>query len=589
MRFKGGISGIIVILLTIWFSILSYENIQKVTSSDKECLCAYDGFGYYMYLPHLFQNGNLLMTHEWANEIQSEYCPGAPVYQLEQRDYDNPIDIYHMGLSIVFLPSYTIADIIASIGGYGRNGFSTPYKYAYHLNGLLFIFLGLLYLRKLLLLFSKDQYVALALILVYLGTNATFTFSRQYDLPHLFLFSLNAIWIFHFFRFFQNDTRKNLIYAAIIFGLTTCVRPTQVILGLLPLILILRKEKNLLSTIRTLLAFPVFAFIWNIPQIIYWYTVGGSLFIPNLHTEKIVLTDPNLIDFLFSYRKGWLVYSPAFLLLIPGFFYLFKKNRTLFWGSITASFAYIYVMSSWECWWYASSFGSRVMTDIYPLLAVPLLFLIKETVKIRFKIGLALIGVIVIALNLFQSHQLELGLISGDRMTKEHYWYIFGKTSISEYHTDYLLLSRADLDWPERLASKDYKEYTIIKDTILDIDISKSTIPGEYLDIYKFELYDKIQTYESQLEVILEAKTTDNTKSSFLRMEAYGKSNYMWNTFDISKDLTKNDSLELLTYRFNLDWIRHKNDGLQIYVHNPEDVEVELERMVIIARSLLRD
>ena len=589
MRFKGGISGIIVILLTIWFSILSCENIQKVTSSDKECLCAYDGFGYYMYLPHLFQNGNLLMTHEWANEIQSEYCPGAPVYQLEQRDYDNPIDIYHMGLSIVFLPSYTIADIIASIWGYEQNGFSTPYKYAYHLNGLLFIFLGLLYLRKLLLLFSKDQYVALALILVYLGTNATFTFSRQYDLPHLFLFSLNAIWIFHFFRFFQNDTRKNLIYAAIIFGLTTCVRPTQVILGLLPFILILRKEKNLLSTIRTLLAFPVFAFIWNIPQIIYWYTVGGSLFIPNLHTEKIVLTDPNLIDFLFSYRKGWLVYSPAFLLLIPGFFYLFKKNRTLFWGSITASFAYIYVMSSWECWWYASSFGSRVMTDIYPLLAVPLLFLIKETVKLRLKIGLALIGVIVIALNLFQSHQVELGLISGDRMTKEHYWYIFGKTSISEYHADYLLLSRGDLDWPERLASKDYKEYTIIKDTILDIDISKSTIPGEYLDIYKFELYDKIQTYESQLEVILEAKTTDNTKSSFLRMEAYGKSNYMWNTFDISKDLTKNDSLELLTYRFNLDWIRHKNDGLQIYVHNPEEVEVQLERMVIIARSLLRD
>jgi hypothetical protein len=589
MRFKGGISGIIVILLTIWFSILSYENIQKVTSSDKECLCAYDGFGYYMYLPHLFQNGNLLMTHEWANEIQSEYCPGAPVYQLEQRNYDNPIDIYHMGLSIVFLPSYTIADIIASIGGYERNGFSTPYKYAYHLNGLLFIFLGLLYLRKLLLLFSKDQYVALALILVLLGTNATFTFSRQYDLPHLFLFSLNAIWIFHFFRFFQNDTRKNLIYAAIIFGLTTCVRPTQVILGLLPFILILRKEKNLLSTIRTLLAFPVFAFIWNIPQIIYWYTVGGSLFIPNLHTEKIVLTDPNLIDFLFSYRKGWLVYSPAFLLLIPGFFYLFIKNRTLFWGSITASFSYIYVMSSWECWWYASSFGSRVMTDIYPLLAVPLLFLIKETVKLRSKIGLALISVIVIALNLFQSHQVELGLISGDRMTKEHYWYIFGKTSISEYHTDYLLLSRADLDWPERLASTDYKEYTIIKDTILDIDISKSTIQGEYLDIYKFELYDKIQTYESQLEVILEAKTTDNTKSSFLRMEAYGKSNYMWNTFDISKDLTKNDSLELLTYRFNLDWIRHKNDGLQIYVNNPEEVEVELERMVIIARSLLRD
>jgi hypothetical protein len=72
-------------------------------------------------------------------------------------------------------------------------------------------------------------------------------------------------------------------------------------------------------------------------------------------------------------------------------------------------------------------------------------------------------------------------------------------------------------------------------------------------------------------------------------MEAYGKSNYMWNTFDISKDLTQNDSLEPLTYRFNLDWIRHKNDGLQIYVHNPEDVEVELERMVIIARSLLRD
>ena len=79
--------------------------------------------------------------------------------------------------------------VTARILNYERDGFSKPYYVFYLLNALLFIFLGLLYLRKLLNLFFDDNTTGLSILLIYLGSNTLITFGIQYDLTHLYLFA----------------------------------------------------------------------------------------------------------------------------------------------------------------------------------------------------------------------------------------------------------------------------------------------------------------------------------------------------------------------------------------------------------------
>ena len=99
------------------------------------------------------------------------------------------------------------------------------------------------------------------------------------------------------------DKKRSLILSAIFLGLTVCIRPTQVLLGIIPIILLFHKHKvKKLLAIKKLLWFPLFGLIWNLPQIYYWYSVGGEFLAPNMHTEDIVLVDPNILNFLFSYK-----------------------------------------------------------------------------------------------------------------------------------------------------------------------------------------------------------------------------------------------------------------------------------------------
>ncbi|NRA13696.1 MAG: hypothetical protein HRT57_17280, partial [Crocinitomicaceae bacterium] len=217
MKLFRSFSGKMLILLSFVFCLVAIQRLDKLISKPDRCLTVADGFGYYMYLPHLFNKGSLKMTPEWAQGIQDEHCEGYPVYQLLQRPNGGYVDIYHIGLSYIYLPSYIIGDTIARSSGYETDGFSTPYHITSILNVLLFTLLGLGYFRKLLLLHVSDKVAGWTMLLIYIGSNILITFTKQFDLPHLYLFALNSIFLFHFFKFLKTKNKRNLIYAVIIF------------------------------------------------------------------------------------------------------------------------------------------------------------------------------------------------------------------------------------------------------------------------------------------------------------------------------------------------------------------------------------
>ena len=588
MKFNK-LSSKIVLLICLIIAAQFYLKFEKVLNNSDRCICSYDGFGYYMYNPYLFSEGSLNLNSTWAKEIQNTYCDSAIVYQFHPVENGNELNIYHMGLSFVQLPAYLLADISATIFDYKRDGFSKPYHLFYLLNTLFFIFLGLFYFKKLLLLFYDEQRTSLLIVLTYLGTNLLFTFVWQYDLTHLYIFSLNAIFLFHLFSFIETNKRKNLLIAAAVLGLTVCIRPTQVLFGILPVVLFLQKFKgNRLLVLKKLLWFPLFGFMWNIPQIYYWYTIGGHFLAPNMHTEELIIIDPNLSNFLFSFKKGWLLYSPIFILLPIGFYLLFKTKRTLFWASFIFLSCYIWVMSSWECWWYASSFGSRVMIDVYPLLAIVLGTIFVNAKKTAFKVPIIVFSILCVILSLFQSYQISNAVIDTERMTKAQYWHVFGKTSTDKIDFYRLEIDRGNTDWiyTEKLYNERGMKFS--KKTILSFQKPMTALPYQDLSIDKFSLLEKVPTDETCFIVNFKAKTSDSTKSAILRMETVSKFNcYGWDMIEISKGQQQNQytDFELV---FNLRNLRHTADQMQVYIDNNENATVIIKDFRIKAISLMR-
>ncbi|MDR0801052.1 hypothetical protein [Fluviicola sp.] len=586
---QRNIRKITILLIAGAFALQFSGKIQKVASGDSTCVCAYDGYGYYMYLTQLFQYRNLGFQQQELQEVQNKYCEGTVVYQLKRQDNGNNLDIYHMGQAYLELPAYTVGHVFAKAFGYPKDGFSKPYHITYLLNALFFILLGLFFLTKILRLFFSDQLSALLLLIIYFGTNFWVTAIHSYQLQHIYLFALIGLLLYALLKLRAFPAkRKYLVIAALILGLISAVRPTHVLLGFLPLFLLRGIYPSKATYWKSLLLFPLAGLLFNLPQIIYWKILGGSWFILNMHVEEVVIVDPHLVDFLFSYKKGWLLYSPVFLLLIPGLIQVYKKQRTLFWGIFTTTTACIWIFASWECWWYAASFGSRAMVDLYPLLAVPLGFALiylgkKKIVAIATMVFL----VFTTGLSLFQSEQFARGYLHPDRMTKAQYWYIFGKLNMPYYQANRLEIDRGNLNWPDEFLETKVDFAHVEKRIFCEILQTRAAGKKSTL-IDKQAFFPALKTDETLFDIQVIYQNNDSLNPGNIYFETFSKYNvYNWQAGVLSSK-KKAGSTDTLHVRFNLPVINHQDDKMQIYVVNPSEKEIIIRSVKITAFSLIR-
>lgn len=188
-----------------------------------------------------------------------------------------------------------------------------------------------------------------------------------------------------------------------------------------------------------------FFIVW-IPQFLYWkYTTGSFLFY-SYTSERFFFNHPHFIDGLFSYRKGWLVYTPIMILALIGIPFLFIKLREFSCAITVFTILNLYIVFSWWCWWYGGSYGMRALIDFYGMLAIPSAVLFNEAKKWKKLVFVTLIGIAFLCTvqNLFNIRKYETGAIHWDSMTKEAYWFNFWhKYPQSGY---WELLQRPDYD-----------------------------------------------------------------------------------------------------------------------------------------------
>lgn len=410
-----------------------------------------DAPSYYTYLPAAIVYGDLHLNY--IDKNPSFFKDKIWYYKIE----NNQKLIKHpMGVSVMLAPFFLAGHWIAGWIGSPQDGYSMPYQNATTMGVLFYLFIGLFFLRKILLSYFSEKIVAVTLISIVLATNLLWYSTFEALMPHAVSFSLWTICIWTFFNWIKTETKKCLIYFGIAFGLIVLIRPLSAVSILFFIVYGITAKGGfsgfvalIKSNFKTVAMTKLTAIAIACLQLCYWKYATGHWLYDVYKDEHFVFNSPQILPFLFSFRKGVFIYTPVLIFSVFGLIYFFKKNKTLFYSILVLMSISIYLLSSWWAWSYGISWGIRPMIDYYAVLSIPFAAGINyfyNRSKV-FSYCVSFVIFIFVILNLFQTWQYKKGLIHYDDMSKEAYFKGFFQTKEADGWRDML----KPYDWERRI------------------------------------------------------------------------------------------------------------------------------------------
>lgn len=391
-----------------------------------------DGAGHYAYLPAVFIYHSLDFTpvFEFEKNRRSLDYRGHYFHNYE----DKLINKYSSGTALLQLPFFLLAWLISVMAGFDADGYTIFFQYGVALSAVSSVFLGLIFLFRLLQLYSvKTWVIYVTLVVGLVGTNLFYYTFYAPSMSHAYSFGLISMFLFYVSSSFKSYTKSAIWKSAFLLGLIVLVRPVNIIV-VLCIPFLASSASNFLMTvklkIRKMDFIPaIFLFLLAIsPQLIINYLQTGQVVFFSYEGEGFYFTRPEFIKFLFSYRKGWFVYTPIMLLIIPAIVILYRRSKYMFWSALLSTTIIIYVFASWWNWFYGNSFGMRPMVDFYAYFLLLIALMFNHVKHVWMKSITLIAASFAIFLNLVQSSQYLKGIIHPDAMNRDAYWYVFLKT-----------------------------------------------------------------------------------------------------------------------------------------------------------------
>jgi len=420
-------------------------------------IISYDIYGYYLYLPQTFIY-NDLSIHNPAQvlSLMEKYGSSSTFYQATLLPDGTYVMKYSMGLAILYSPFFFIAHTLAPALGYAADGYSFPYQFSLLLNGIIYSIAGFWFLRKVLLKYSSEKVTAIALLIIVAGTNIPVHMAMygQNAMSHNYLFALYCMALWFTIRWHETYKVKFIVFLGLACGLAILSRPTEIVILAIPALWSVDSWKALQEKFKTIFnhfgQIAVFGFIvlaLGFCQLLYWKLHTGHFLYYSYGSnpgEGMEFFSPFIANVLFSFRKGWFVYTPLMLLACTGFIFVYKKNRKIFWSLLVYTCVNLYLVSCWSTWWYAQSYSQRPLVPALAVMSIPLAYFLSwvSSRKLFFKTILSAVIGFIIFLNVFQIWQFHTGILSGDRMTQDYYKKIFLRTSVSDEDRKLMLLDR---------------------------------------------------------------------------------------------------------------------------------------------------
>lgn len=403
----------------VWYSYLGKgEKGQFVSDVDQ----------YYSYLPGLFIHNDL--SFSYPND-----------YWLIKDKEGHGVAKGTMGMAMMYSPSFFAGHTIAKLSDkYETNGYSKPYKKANHAGSVVYMLIAIYFLHKSLKFFFSKRIAYLTTLCIFFGTNYFFYVLAWGELPHSYLFFLYSLVIYLTILWHRDFKAYRLLLIALICGLATLIRPTEIITLLFPLLYGIHNKESLRYKLQLLgknwvyIILAALCFMIPIvPQLFYWKAITGNwVFYSYGNDESFFFSQPKLLQVLFSYRKGLLIYTPMLAFAFAGFFFMRNKVKEHMLATTLIFVISLFLISSWWCWWFGGAFGMRALIQYYVFLAFPMAAFFSKIAHTKYiKWGTIGFASFFIWLNVIQSLQYTRAIIHWDSMTKASYWTIFGKLSFS--------------------------------------------------------------------------------------------------------------------------------------------------------------
>ncbi|MBS1596009.1 MAG: hypothetical protein JST90_16985 [Bacteroidetes bacterium] len=331
-----------------------------------------DSFGYYVYLPSLFIHHDL---HDLYKTMAAKYSHTSPGRQ-PSGSYQNK---YFAGTAFMQAPFFLMAHAAAGPLHQPADGFSMVYMIAIIASCIFWGWIGLVIVSWILSSYFSDGVSAIVVLCIGLGTNLYYLIAGQPPFSHAYLFFWYAVLIYFTIKYHSSLRPGLILIIGFCCGMIIATRANEMYCVLIPVLWGISsrasmREKILLFKNGNLyvLGAGFLMFICLVPQFLYWKISVGKFIYYSYTDEKFNFLHPHLIDGLFSFGNGWLPYSPIMLLALFGIFLAFRFRHPARFPLLVFTVVHIYVIYSWWCWFYMGSYGSRPMTEAYPLLSIPL-------------------------------------------------------------------------------------------------------------------------------------------------------------------------------------------------------------------------
>jgi hypothetical protein len=420
----------LLVIIATMFAIV-FINLHHQVWLEKRGVVKHDIVSYYSYLPAAFIYKDL--SFNFLDDDPDYFYD--KMYRFEAPD-GGKYQKVSMGLSFLYLPFFLAGHITAYITGAELSGYSPPYMFFLLFSSSFYLLFAMLLLRRLLLSYNKDWIVAVTLLTVILGTHVIHYTSFEAAMPHVFNFFLFTLFIWLTIKWFREKSLKHSVLLGLTFGMISLIRPSNVIIALFFILYDVKsladfkeRPKFFINQWKHLLLILVSIILVWLPQLIFWKVNTGHWFFYSYEGERFFFTNPQIINGLFSFRKGWLLYTPAMILALFGIFFIYKAKREFFLPILVFTILNIYILFSWWAWWYGGSFGMRAMIDSYPFMAISLAAFISISSRQGKLLKLAIIGICCLFTlhGIYQTIQFRNGSLHYDSMTRASYFDSFGR------------------------------------------------------------------------------------------------------------------------------------------------------------------
>ena len=407
-----------------WFLIIFsiWGVINSVSIGESSKVIDSDGKGYYAFLPAIFIFND--STYEKSVNAENEYLKGEhyPSY-IKQNEQGKRFNNYFVGVAVLEFPFFFLATIISWIVGCSVTGYSDLYSAFYYLGGLFYSILGIVYFFKTVqLLFPEKKYIDWFVIIAIVCSPLIYYLAGS-SMSHNFSFFLFAIFAYTLLILKERFSMGRFGLLGLILGLIIIVRPTNaIIVSLIPFLL--GSKDNLVNFFKIAIVrysnftFALFCFSFVIfLQLLTWKWQSGNWFLWSYGGQGFNWSNPQILRSLIGFRTGLLVHSPIVILGIIGAIMMIRKNafQALFWWIYFLLNSY--VISSWWCWDYATTFGARAFSEHVIFILIPMIYLFNEWKK-----SLIIVFTVLTSLGIIRLAEKKSGFMSDQRFTTNNYF-----------------------------------------------------------------------------------------------------------------------------------------------------------------------